>query len=425
MNDKYSVLYTISLVVVLNRDTYITIPSADIVSIAFVHNYDVKTYPIIRVRLYTDLENVLRMLEFPDSIYVRVSMNGGVYMLNDNNEETLPTMVAGATPISFELKGYIENKNTPSSIMDQYPDGIKKTSDLNDNVKSPIEIYCYDEQMVHNMQQRAQSIYKNMTLTSVLQDILIRSNVRNYEIDPLNNQTKYEQILIPNLSVTEAVSFFDIKYGMYYKGGQMYGDVDKMYICNSNVNNGTIPVPIYVRSAKSNDNTSGLRKMNGVHNYQMAVNAPNVSVITETDVERVMNSPEMGAINLNDMGVTIEELKKLFSSEMDRSTARKSSGGISLKAIDTPQILHKDNSDYILPAFIARLDEKITKIDLSGSGFDIGSMHMNTRYNIIFESPIRGIDINSAYRASYVTHTISNLSGSLFTSQTTMRLCSN
>ena len=165
--------------------------------------------------------------------------------------------------------------------------------------------------------------------------------------------------------------------------------------------------------------------MNGVHNYQMIVNAPNVSVITETDVERVLNSSEMGAINLNDMGVTIEELKKLFNDSMNKSSARKSSGGISLKPIDTQQLLHKDNSEYVLPSFIARLDEKITKIDLSGSGFDIGKLHMNTRYNIIFESPIRGLNINTAYRASYVTHVITNLSGTLFTSQTTMRLCSN
>ena len=425
MNDKYSVLYTIAMTVVLNRDTYIHIPASDIVSIALVHNYDVKTYPIIRIRLYTDLENVQQMLEFPDSIYIRTSMNGGVYMLNENNEEHTPTMVAGATPISFELKGYIENKNIPTSIMDQYPDGLKKSSDLNDNVKSPIEIYCYDEQVLHNMQQKAQSVYKKMTLTSVLQDMLVRANIRNYSIDLLNNQTKYDQVLIPNLSITEAVSFFDIKYGLYHKGGQMYGDIDKLYICNSDVNNGTIPTPIYVRSAKNNDDSSGMKKLNGVHNYQMIVNAPNVSVITETDVERVLNSPEIGAINLNDMGVTIEELKKLFSESMDRSSARKSSGGISLKAIDTPQILHKDNSEYVLPSFIARLDEKITKIDLAGSGFDIGKLHINTRYNIIFESPIRGIDISSAYRASYVTHTITNLSGSLFTSQTTMRLCSN
>ena len=425
MNDKYSVLYTISLTVVLNKDTYINIPSSDIVSIAFVHNYDVKTYPIIRIRLYTDIGNIQSILEFPDSIYVRTSMNGNIYMLNDNNESRTPVAVAGASPISFELKGYIENKNIPSSIADQYPDGLKKTSDLNDNVKCPIEIYCYDEQIVHNMQQKSQSIYKNMTLTSVLQDILVRSNVRNYSIDLLNNQTKYEQILIPNLNVTEAVSFFDIKYGLYHKGGQMYGDIDKMYICNSDVNNGTVPVPIYVRSAKNNDDECGMRKMDGVHNYQMIVNAPNVSVITETDIERVLNSSEMGAINLTDMGITIEELKKLFTESMDKSSARKSSGGISLKPIDTPQLLHKSNSEYVLPAFIARLDEKITKIDISGSGFDIGKLHMNTRYNIIFESPIRGLNINYAYRASYMTHVITNLSGSLFTAQTTMRLCSN
>lgn len=425
MNDKYSVLYKVSLAIVLNRDTYINVPSSDIVSIAFMHNYEINTFPIIRIRLYTDLSIVQQMLEFPDAIYVRTSLNGGVYMLNDNNETATPTMVSGATPISFELKGYIENKNIPSSIMDQYPDGIKKTNDLNDNIKAPIEIYCYDEQLLHNLQQKTQSIYKNMTLESVIQDILIRANIRNYMIESLNNQTKYDQILIPNLSATESISYFDIKYGMYHKGGQMYGDIDKVYICNSNVNNSNTPIPIYVRSAKNNDDTCGLKKMTGVHNYQMIVNAPNVSVLTETDIERVLNSPELGAINLNDMGITIEQLKKLFNESMNRSSARKSSGGISLRPIDTPQILHKDNSEYVLPSVIARLDEKITKIDIAGSGFDIGKFHINTRFNIIFESPIRGIDINCPYRAMYVNHTVTNLSGELFTSQTTMRLCSN
>jgi hypothetical protein len=92
---------------------------------------------------------------------------------------------------------------------------------------------------------------------------------------------------------------------------------------------------------------------------------------------------------------------------------------------DIPHILHKHVNPFIATSNAARIKEKITKIDLAGSGFDIGKLHINTRYNIIFESPIRGIDISSAYRASYVTHTITNLSGSLFTSQTTMRLCSN
>ena len=161
------------------------------------------------------------------------------------------------------------------------------------------------------MKQKAPSIYNNVSLTTANQDILSRNGITSFDIETLNNQTKYDQILIPNLDISDAIAFFDDRYGMYNKGAQMYGDYDKFYISNSNVNNGTKPIPIYVRSFKSNDDMTGMTKSSGVHNYQMITNAPNVSVITETDVERVLNSPEMASINLNSLGIDIKKLNKL------------------------------------------------------------------------------------------------------------------
>lgn len=422
MSDRFATLYNIRISIVLNN-TYIPVNSSDIVSLSFMHDYDTNMFPIIRIRLYPDLAVVQKMLEYPDAIYVRVALDGGVYKMND--ELPSPMIVTGVEPISFEMKGYIENKNIPTSIMDQYENGIRKTESLNDNVKSPIEIYCYNEKIIHLMKQKAPSIYKNISITTAIQDILTRNGIHSYTIETLNNQTKYNQILIPNLDISDAIAFFDDRYGMYKKGAQMYGDYDSFYICNSDVNNGTKPVPIYVRSFKSNDDMTGMTKSDGVHNYQMITGAPNVSVITETDIERVLNSPEMVSINLNSLGVDIKELNKLFTNNINKSSGRKVSDGINSGVIDTPQLLHKNTSEYVLESYIARLDEKITRVDVSGSGFDIGKLRITTRYNVIFESAVRGININNVYRASYACHTLTNLSGELFVATTTMNLCSN
>lgn len=424
MSEKFSTMYKIGMSVVLNKNIYKTISTSDIVSISFVNNYDANMFPLIRVRLYTDLQNIQDMLEYPDSIYIRMSMNGNIYMINDDN--TIPVPVAEATPISFEMKGYIENKNIPTSVMDQYKNGLKVGSGLNENVKSPIEIYCYDEKLIHLMKQKASSIYKNMSIVSVISDMFSRNNILNTSIRSLDNQTKYDQILIPNLSITDAIAFLDERYGLYTKGGQMYGDYDKLYVWSSDVNAGDNTLPIYVRSFKNNADMTGMMKINsGIHKYKMVTNAPNVSVITETDIERVINSPEMGAINLYNMNIDIEELKKLYSNSMNTSGSRKASDGISTIPIDTPQLLHKNTSQYVLKSYIARLDEHITRIDVSGSGYDIGKMKMNSRYNVIFESPIRGTSIDSLYRATYLCHVLTNVNGDLFVAQTTMNLCSN
>ena len=159
MKDVYVTMYTPSLNLLVNNET-INLSNSEIVSISFIHNYDTASYPIIRLRIYSDLTKIQQICENPDSILVRGCLNGGIYKMNQNTENE-STLVKAVKSINISLKAYIEMKNIPSSTYDQYEDGKKKESDLNVNVKSPLELYCYNEQLVHYMKKRANSIYKD------------------------------------------------------------------------------------------------------------------------------------------------------------------------------------------------------------------------------------------------------------------------
>jgi hypothetical protein len=205
-------LYQPAIAVILPNET-LNISVSDIVSISFIHNYDTATFPIVRLRLYSDISVIQTICENPNDIEVRGTLFGMIYRMNDEDKSPVP--VSYVNEISFGLKGYIENKNIPSSKFDQYVFGIKKTADLNTNMKVPIEIYCYDDSLVHLMKQKAPSIYKNMSLTSIIIDILQRNGIYAYYLDPLANQKKYDQVLIPNLNISQTLGFFDKKYGLY------------------------------------------------------------------------------------------------------------------------------------------------------------------------------------------------------------------
>lgn len=410
-NDKYVTLYKPIISIIVPNET-IKISDSDIVSISFIHNYDTMTYPIIRLRLYSDISIIQSICENPNDIEVRGILQGMIYRMNDEKRSPIP--VNGVEEISFKLKGYIENKNIPTSKFDQYEFGIKKTTDMNTNMKVPIEVYCYNDRLVHLMKQKAPSIYKNMSITSIISDILSRNSIYNYEIDPLTNQTKYDQVLIPNLNILQALGFFDKNYGMYRKGAQVYGDLDKIYICSTDVVNRTTPLPIYVESAKNNSDMSGMKYLN--KKYQMVTMAGNVSVKTETDIERVLNGRYLADINLTSMDVNTEELKDLYATTADYAK---------LKNIEVPDILHKSKNEYVASAYVARLNENITEVDVSGVGFDIGKIRVNSRYNLVFATPIRGLNVNKIYRASYACHVLSNLDSNLFVAQTTMTLRTN
>ena len=435
-NYRYSVLYKLSVSLKinssLNNEGYITlqIPTADIVSITMINDYDYATFPIIRLRLYTDLTNMTYLTENPDDINVSIIMNGNVYRMNDSDNKT-PTPVSGATNINISLKGYIENKNVPTSIFDKYDHGIERLIDLNVVRKVPIELYCYDEKIIHYMRTRTESIYKDMTLSSIIETMFRNQGIINLNIDPMSNQIKYDQVLIPNLNINESLSFFDSMYGMYEKGAQLYGDIDKVYISNTDVNNRTTPLPIFVESYKNNSDMGGIRKINTV--YNMNTKAENISVISETDIERVLNAEYINSINLNSFEISNVTMTKLFPKLNAESNilVQNSSGSIE-KSIENlsikyaiPDMLHKSKNKFIANTIAARIYEKVTRVDVSGVGFDIGKLKINTRYNLIFDSPIRGIDMNQLYRSTYSVHIFTNLDSDLFIAQTTMHLCNN
>lgn len=411
-SDKYSVLYKIRLNFIVNNEV-LEMSSSDIVSIAYICNYDTMTHPIIRARLYTDLSNIQMLCDDPDDIYVKLSFDGNMYKV-DNSSQTV-TPVSRASSITFQLKGYIETKNIPSSKYDQYKDGVKSNDELTSGNKFPFEVYCYNAPIINKTKSTVPAIYKNMSILTAMQQMLSYLGLNDLpaKITNPDNQTKYDQILIPNLDFMDALTFLDRYYGIYKKGTQVFFDLDALYIVPSDVEK--IPMyqtkftePILISSASANTDLVGYAKENDV--YKIAVIDKNVSVLTETDIEKVINGSFVSDLDFKSGKVSSAELDKKLQNE---------------NKIITPHVLHPYQNDYVSDMYASMINERITRVDLSTSGVDVFSLKINTHYNLIFQTPIRGFDINRKYRASYATHVFSNMDSDLFQATSTFKLCSN
>ncbi len=436
MGISYSTLYRASMSLITPGESLVVSPS-DIVSISIINEYDTNTYPIVRIRLYTDITTYHTLSESPHDIWVNMNLDGGIYkMAEQTDENNSPQLVKPVKSLNINMKGYIEKKNAPSSKYDDYENGIKKNDSLNTSMKVPIEIYGYNERLTHFMRQKVRGVYKNLSLQTTLENCFQQNQIYNFDIETIENAKKFDQILIPNLSCRDAVSFLDTQYGLYDKGGIMFGDWDGIHICSSNVNNGKKTIPIYVDSKDSNSDMSGMQKYGD--NFMMVTQAPNVNVLTETDIERVFNSYFINDINLNTLHINIGDLKDLYGSVekninehasyeriYEQTKMRKHYASTYGNILTIPDILHKNNSPYVVNAYIARLIENVTRVDVSGVGFDISQFNIDDRYNLIFKSPIRGIEMNTRYRARYVNHVLGNLDSGLFSPTTTLSLCTN
>lgn len=418
MNDNvaYSVFYKINLRLLVDNKNY-QISNSDIVSISILNQYDTKTYPMFRLRLYSDLTLLQTLTDNPDSIELRGTIDGGVYQISTNES---PTLVKPTKSIPVGLKAYIEFKNTPTSEMDKYENGVLKSSDLNVNNKVPIELFCYNFDMIHAMSDQPQAVWKNMNIPTIIQSMLSHVNIRNYEFDIPINQKRYNQVIIPNLRMLESLSFFDMIYGLYPKGGMVFGDIDKLYICDLDVNNNTQPIPIYVRSYKNNSDTSGVFKNS--NQYYMQTQFSSVSILSESDIEKILKSETVISYNVTNFNINSTDIKAL------KETVKSNNGLVTSELINSisPEIIiHKGLNEYVSDMIASRINEKLTHIDVSGAGYDITQFKPNSRFNLIFESPIRGMNMTTVYRPEFVCHIITPSSQELFSASTTMSLCTN
>jgi hypothetical protein len=370
------------------------------------------TFPMIRIRLYCDLELIQNVSEYPDEVEVIGNFDAGTYLWKD--EQTKPTLVTGATNFAFNMKAYLENKNLPTSVMDQYRDGKKITLDLNETPKYTMELYCYNQALVYYLRRQTESIYHNMALSSIIENMLSRGNITKYKMDPLNQNQCFDQVLIPNLSLMQSLAFFDTYYGMYEKGAHVYGDLDQLYITNASSELYGNLIPIRIAESKSNTDIAGLKKYND-STYEMYLLFNNITILSESDIERILQAEHIGAVNVNTLEIqtsSLEELYRYKTNEIDGE-------------MNLPNLLHKHQNPFITSSLAARVKEKITKIQITASGFDVATMKVNTRYNLLFDTDNRSRDIRGLYRPSFVNHVFMNQNDDLFLPVTTMQLCKN
>lgn len=416
MSDVYNTMYRLSLVIWIGESRTIQIKPSDVISIAIIHRYDTSTYPIMRLRIYADMQLVEDINDDPDHITVACSLDGGIYQSGEHDETA--RLIRAVPSISFAAKAYLENKNIPVSRMDQYKMGEKDTNDLNVDSKVPFELFIYDDGIIHKMRQKAPSIYRNTTVETVIRDLIRRTGLpqNQFILDSLTNQKKYNQILIPNLTTIEAFSYFDRYYGLYDHGGMLYYDFigQKMYLCTSAAQNSQYLVPIYVKSEKFNSDEAGIVMMN--NKPRMQTNAMHVSVLSESDIERVLSSEIIANVNVNTLDIDKVALNELFQTADINTVPNR---------IEQKNVLHKTDRKTLSIQEAARLNEHITRVDLSGAGFPLDAFTPVSRFNLVFESPVRGLNLATEYRPKYVCHVLQNASGDLFVTQTTMELCTN
>lgn len=420
MSTLYSPLYEFDVSINNNTSTPIILSKDDIVSIAIVQDFDNAVFPMIRIRLYTDIDTLTYLNEDPNNLDLCISSIVGVYELNENQEVTDRVIDSHAFNIATDvkLKCYLENKNTPYTTYDNYQQGLQKDDSLNSKTKTPITLYCYDYNAIRNSKRKVSSIYKNTTLFEIVNHMATECEIENFKCIPFDNNEKYDQILIPNLSFIDALVYLDGYYGLYESGAMLTGhnpgylvltSSQRDYVGIRNI------VNINVTSYKAGNSFSGLVVSDLGAFSDNRISTPDTSVVvkSKTDIEQTVNPKLFSSINVDNFSVDSSILSETF----DNSDASN---------IEVPSIIHKTKNKFLASMYKTRVEEVNTQIDVSINALTYHQYLLPSaisRFMFSFDNAIRGIDINRYYRPQKINTVFTNIGSGKFSIQVTVQLC--
>ena len=409
--DKYTSLYEFTISIYNGIEDTIILSNDDVVSISIINDYDYAFFPIIRLRLYIDLPKLAYINEDPNNLLIGFSCNGSINKINESEDGVTYTKIRSFSMENYSsgLYGYVETKNNPYSKYDNYQMGEKRDDSLNTNNKVPLTIYCYDKNLIRATKQRVNSIYTNTSLYAVITDMFSQCGINEYYIEPFDNNEIYNQILIPNMSLIDAISYLDTYYGLYKDGSSLYSTTFGHISLSRPIKEIKMMIssPVRVSSYKAGNSFSGISDPFNSITYQ----TPDTSVVikSQTDLEQTINAQIFASMNVSDFESVSTYLDKIFKDS-------------DMTNIEVPYIIHKSKNQFIPSMYKARVNERNTRIDLSLNGYVLSDLEPYL-LSFVFDNPIRGTDINTSYRPMYTTHTFTNIGSGLFDIQSTFQLC--
>lgn len=209
-----------------------SIPVERVKGIQIIEEYEQNVFPIFKLTLVLEPSVYYKILKNKEGVEFTVRVDRFSQRLGSDSQSNRRPYINGR----FQL---IMNDNTEDLQYSQkltanassYSSSI--ASDVNDlqKVDNTVDFFLYKTDSVDGTKSKNTNvILKDATVTDAMSYLATRAGLKDVLMTTPQNQTKYEQILIPPCTTLKAFQYLDTYYGMYKSGTMTYFGLDRTYI---------------------------------------------------------------------------------------------------------------------------------------------------------------------------------------------------
>lgn len=196
--------------------------------LAIFNDYEQNVLPITQINATMSREAYFKLIAQKDKVKIRLRIQK-YYTRSTDGKESLKSDYINDT-FSIILN---DNDENMYRVLTDQKTTTKKRSELEaiqHNNDRDVELFLYKLDIVKNIRSMVNVILKDCTITDAITYILHKSGISNTLLAPVTNTNLYDQIIIPPLSVVDALYWLDYFYGIYRYGTMFYFDLNRNYI---------------------------------------------------------------------------------------------------------------------------------------------------------------------------------------------------
>ena len=372
--------YKVKELYILFKDKEHKLPSERLTELFITNDYLDNLFPIVRCKLSLESSIYYKMISEKDTVRIKIRIQK-YYTKEGKTKKSLYTDYINTT-FSLILDDNDEDIEEDLRKL-EYPKGDENA--LNAMANS-IELYLFKASLIKATKRTINSVHKNVNVTDEIGDIATQLSLKNNLLMSIaDNDTEYDEIIIPPLKAALALAYLDSFYGIHKTGSIIFFGLDLVYLikyegkCSAYMKDEktTTSVIIPKGGSKISNTVLSVLKHDDKNKYYMIADYKSLSITNQSITSSVLNGTEVQIIDVNSGEIT--------NSSTDNS-------------INKTIIKNSGKNKFYKNIFKTQSSSNDVVLNIGLGDIDLDSLTPNKKFVFLFED----IKLAKKYKGTYI-----------------------
>lgn len=359
------------------------IPTERVTSLSIDNKYEKYLFPIVKITMGLEPSVYREIIANKNDVKLKIRFQK--YYTEQGSEQKSLARDCFNTTFSLLIDDEYLDQDYSVRLSEENALG-EKVDDKNDLRKiDKAEFYLYKMDTIQGLRIMVNAVLKNINMIGAIAYLGATAKISNFLVSPLENNTNYNELIIPPQTALSALQYLDSEYGFYKAGSTIFFGIDRSYILNykggstayqkDEIQETCILVP--EKGGMFGSLELGLEKINEVtkRNY-IVVRSEHVFPNSDTVSKNIISGTNATIVNTNQNTITTST-----------SNLKGNSSIINTNTMNP----------WIGETYAAQTAANATVITLSCGDFDMDAITPNKKFSILFEDTINGQNYKGTY----------------------------